>query len=51
MKLIFNETKYNQPDPFIFEDNGTFYLYVTANEGLKHTKARHLQKNGFIKEP
>ncbi len=29
MKLKFNTPNKNQPDPFIFEDNGKFYLYVS----------------------
>ena len=32
MKLVFNEMKQAQPDPFIFEDNGTFYIYSTAED-------------------
>ncbi|MBE6576231.1 MAG: hypothetical protein E7654_08180 [Ruminococcaceae bacterium] len=35
MKLRFNEEKRSQPDPFIFEDNGIFYLYVTADPGVE----------------
>ena len=31
MKLNFGENRVrSQPDPFIFEDGGRFYLYVTA---------------------
>lgn len=33
MKLSFNVSK-NQPDPFIFEDEGQFYLYATAHDGV-----------------
>lgn len=29
----------NQPDPFIFEDGGRFYLYVTASEGVECYRA------------
>lgn len=35
MKLRFNVNNRSQPDPFIFEDNGTFYLYVTADPGVE----------------
>ena len=31
MKLLFNERKHAQPDPFVLEDNGTFYLYPSGN--------------------
>lgn len=31
MKISFDVKHKSQPDPFIFEDNGTFYMYVTAN--------------------
>lgn len=31
MKLIFDKTDKYQPDPFIFEDEGKFYIYVTNN--------------------
>lgn len=31
MKLIFDRTDKYQPDPFIFEDEGKFYIYVTNN--------------------
>lgn len=38
MKLIFNEMKKAQPDPFIFEDGGKFYIYSIAesvvNDGV-----------------
>ena len=34
MKLKFNVSGKTQPDPFIFEDNGKFYIYVTANNGV-----------------
>ena len=34
MKLKFDVDR-NQPDPFIFEDNGRFYLYVTADDGVE----------------
>ena len=38
MKLRFNKMKEAQPDPFIFEDNGTFYLYPSGtsafNDGI-----------------
>ena len=35
MKLKFDTQNKNQPDPFIFEDNGKFYLYVTAKDGVE----------------
>lgn len=35
MKLRFNVTDRTQPDPFIFEDNGMFYIYVTAGAGVE----------------
>lgn len=35
MKLKFNITGKAQPDPFIFADNGKFYLYVTAANGVE----------------
>ncbi|MBQ9133158.1 MAG: family 43 glycosylhydrolase [Clostridia bacterium] len=35
MKLTFDITGKAQPDPFIFRDNGTFYLYVTAANGVE----------------
>ena len=34
MKLTFDVDKH-QPDPFIFEDEGNFYLYVTAHDGVE----------------
>ena len=35
MKLLFDIQDKIQPDPFIFEDEGRFYLYVTASEGVE----------------
>ncbi len=35
MKLKFDIQNKSQPDPFIFEDNGKFYLYVTAKDGVE----------------
>lgn len=35
MKLRFNIDNKNQPDPYIFEDSGKFYLYVTAVDGVE----------------
>ena len=35
MKLNFGDVVNSQPDPFIFEDNGRFYLYVTAYAGVE----------------
>ena len=42
MKLTFNLTDRTQPDPFIFHDNGTFYLYVTAGDGVEVYESRSL---------
>ena len=35
MKLHFNVTNKTQPDPFIFYDEGKYYLYVTAKPGVE----------------
>lgn len=35
MKLQFDVLGKNQPDPFIFEDEGRYYLYVTAVPGIE----------------
>ena len=35
MKLTFDTPLRCQPDPFIFEDGGKFYLYVTAEAGVE----------------
>ncbi len=35
MKLKFNAQNKSQPDPYIFADNGKFYLYVTAKDGVE----------------
>jgi len=35
MKLNFGNIRRSQPDPFIFEDAGKFYLYVTAGDGVE----------------
>lgn len=35
MKMRFNVENKNQPDPFIFEDKGNFYLYVTGVNGVE----------------
>jgi len=35
MKLKFNVLGKTQPDPFIFQDGDTYYLYVTGNEGVR----------------
>lgn len=34
MKLNFDVDR-NQPDPFIFEDNGKYYIYATASDGVE----------------
>jgi len=35
MKLNFGSLRRSQPDPFIFEDDGKYYLYVTAGKGTE----------------
>lgn len=35
MKLHFDIPNKSQPDPYIFEDGGKFYLYVTAGSGVE----------------
>ena len=35
MKLLFDVVGKTQPDPFIFEDSGKYYLYVTAEKGVE----------------
>ena len=35
MKLKFDVVGKHQPDPYIFEDNGKLYLYVTAHDGVE----------------
>ncbi len=35
MKLTFDAPHRSQPDPFIFEDGGRYYLYVTAGPGVE----------------
>ena len=42
MKLKFNVKNKAQADPFIFEDKGTFYLYVTAYEGVEAYKTEDI---------
>ncbi|MBQ4564707.1 MAG: family 43 glycosylhydrolase [Lachnospiraceae bacterium] len=42
MKLRFNVGNKRQPDPFVFEDNGRFYLYVTADDGVEAYSASGL---------
>ena len=42
MKLTFNVQNRTQPDPFIFEDNGKLYLYVTAIDGVQAYSADDL---------
>ena len=39
MKLKFDVQGRTQPDPFIFEDGGKFYLYVTAHDGVEAYEA------------
>lgn len=43
MKLRFDTPDQTQPDPFIFEDGGTFYLYVTATEGVEAYESDSLE--------
>ncbi len=42
MKLKFDVTGKYQPDPFIFEDGGKLYLYVTAKDGVEAYSADDL---------
>ena len=42
MKLLFDIKNKTQPDPFIFEDNHVFYLYVTAHEGVEAYQSDNL---------
>ncbi len=42
MKLKFDVTGKHQPDPFIFEDEGKLYLYVTARNGVEAYSADNL---------
>ncbi len=39
MKLRFDVQDRNQPDPYIFEDEGKFYLFVTARDGVEAYEA------------
>ena len=42
MKLRFDIVGKHQPDPYIFEDNGKLYLYVTAHDGVEAYSADDL---------
>lgn len=42
MKLKFDVTGKHQPDPYIFEDGGKLYLYVTAHDGVEAYSADDL---------
>ena len=42
MKLNFDVTGKHQPDPFVFEDGGKLYLYVTAPHGVEAYSADDL---------
>lgn len=42
MKLQFNIQGKSQPDPFIFRDGDTFYIYVTANAGVECYKTEDI---------
>lgn len=39
MKLKIDVLDRTQPDPFIFEDDGKFYIYVTARDGVEAYEA------------
>ncbi len=41
-KLQFDVPGRSQPDPFIFEDQGKLYLYVTAEAGVEAYSADDL---------
>ncbi len=43
MKLQFTQPGRSQADPFIFEDGGKFYLYVTAHDGVEAYSASEPQ--------
>lgn len=45
MKLSFNVSNKQQPDPFVFEDKGKYYMYVTADPGVEAYSA-----NGLFEE-
>ena len=34
MKLQFDVKNRTQPDPYVFEDGGRFYMFVTALDGV-----------------
>ncbi|HBF15199.1 MAG TPA: hypothetical protein DDW30_05885 [Clostridiales bacterium] len=40
MKLKIKESFRTQPDPYIFEDNGNFYLYVTGKYAVEMYRAK-----------
>ena len=42
MKMKFNTPNKAQPDPFIFENDGKLYLYVTAHNGVEAYSADSL---------
>lgn len=42
MKMSFDVCGKTQPDPFIFEDDGSFYLYVTAEKGVEAYRSNEL---------
>ena len=42
MKLNFKQKGRTQPDPYVFEDNGKFYMYVTAYDGVEAYSADDL---------
>ena len=35
MKMSFDVAGRKQPDPFVFEDGGKYYMYVTAHDGVE----------------
>ena len=47
MKLTFDRTDKYQPDPFIFEDAGKFYIYVTNNSEPNGTRTKYKEKSRF----
>lgn len=42
MKVNFTVKNRTQPDPFVFEDNGRLYMYVTAHDGVEAYSADEL---------
>lgn len=42
MKLKFNSKDKRQPDPFVFEDGGVFYIFATGYRGVEAYSSREL---------